>query len=155
METQPDKSRAVAHYTHQAALAAALSAAKTLQHATLWPWVITLRFTLDGAQMTSTHIVQSTVGNPPDELQFLPAGAEDVFADVFPASRFDDMPLEVRPRYASQYRAFLMWRAAKAIGRPVADMRPWVDFDPIGKHERVESWLRPGRKLGDEPCTAI
>ena len=149
MQQTDTKSRAVEHYTHQAALAKALELSRALENATLWPWVITLRYTFDGQRQQSVHIVQSTAGNPPDELQLVPDGAENVGADVFPASRFDDMALATRTNYAPQYRAFLMWRAAKAIGRTVADMRPWVDFDPIGNDERVQSWLRPGRYLGD------
>ena len=149
MQQTDTKARAVAHYTHQAALAKALELSRALDNATLWPWVITLRYTLNGERQQSVHIVQSTAGNPPDELQFVPDGAENVGADVFPASRFDDMDLAVRTNYAPQYRAFLMWRAAKAIGKRPEDMRPWVDFDPIGNDERVQSWLRPGRYLGD------
>ncbi len=149
MSTAADKSRAVAHYSMLAVQAQALKLSRALEHATLWPWVITLRYTLDGQRQESVHIVQSTVGNPPDELQFLPAGAENVAADVFPASRFDDMAAAVRQNYGRQYRAFLMWRAARAIGKPVADMQPWADFDPIGHDDRVSNWLRPGRYQGD------
>ena len=134
MSPAVDKSRAVAHYTKQAALAV---------------WVLRLTYTYQGGQVTSTHIVESAVRQPPNELEYLPAGAEQVTADVFPASRFDDMPVASRPRYAPQYRAFLLWRAAKAIGKRPEDMRPWVDYDPCGKDDRVQSWLRPGRFLGD------
>lgn len=134
MNPAVDKARAVAHYTEQAALAV---------------WVLRLTYTLKGGQVTSTHIIESGVRQPPNELEYLPAGAEQVTADVFPASRFDDMPVASRPRYAPQYRAFLLWRAAKAIGKRPEDMRPWVDYDPCGKDDRVQSWLRPGRFLGD------
>lgn len=146
---QTEKARAVEHYTEQAALAAALALGRKLENATLWPWVLKLTYTLHGGQVTSTHIVESAVSQPPNELEFLPDGAESVTADVFPASRFDAMSLATRPRYAPQYRAFLLWRAAKAIGKQPCDMRPWVDYDPCGKDERVQSWLRPGRHLGD------
>ena len=149
MSPAVDKSRAVEHYTHQAALAAALTISRTLENVTLWPWVLRLTYTYQGGQVTSTHIVESAVRQPPNELEYLPAGAEQVTADVFPASRFDDMPVASRPRYAPQYRAFLLWRAAKAIGKRPEDMRPWVDYDPCGKDDRVQSWLRPGRFLGD------
>lgn len=149
MSPAVDKSRAVEHYTHQAALAAALTLSRTLENATLWPWVLRLTYTYQGGQVTSTHIVESAVRQPPNELDYLPAGAEAVTADVFPASRFDDMPVASRPRYAPQYRAFLLWRAAKAIGKRPEDMRAWVDYDPVGKDDRVQSWLRPGRFLGD------
>lgn len=135
MSPAVDKSRAVEHYTHQAALAV---------------WVLRLTYTLHGGQVTSTHIVESAVRQPPNELEYLPAGAEAVTADVFPASRFDDMrDQSTRARYAPQYRAWLIWRAAKAIGKKPEDMRAWVDFDPCGKDDRVQSWLRPGRFLGD------
>lgn len=149
MSPAVDKSRAVEHYTHQAALAAALTLSRTLENATLWPWVLKLTYTLAGGQVTSTHIVESSVRQPPNELEYLPAGAEAVTADVFPASRFDDMPLPTRARYAPQYRAFLLWRAAKAIGKRPEDMRAWVDYCPVGKDDRVQSWLRPGRFIGD------
>ena len=146
---QQDKSRAVEHYPHQAALAAALNLSRALEDITKVAWVLRLTYTYQGGQVTSTHIVESAVRQPPSELEYMPAGAEQVTADVVPASRFDDMPLASRPRYAPQYRAFLLWRAAKAIGKKPEDMRPWVDYDPVGKDDRVQSWLRPGRHLGD------
>jgi len=149
MNPAVDKARAVAHYTREAALAKALELSRSLENVTLWPWVLKLTYTLAGGQVTSTHIVESAVRQPPNELEYLPAGAEQVTADVFPASGFDDMPLASRPRYAPQYRAFLLWRAAKAIGKKPEDMRPWVDYHPVGKDDRVQSWLRPGRFLGD------
>lgn len=149
MGAAADKSRAVAHYEALAVQAQALALSRTIERATVWPWVITLRYTLDGQRQQSVHIVQSAAVSPPDELQFVPDGAENLVADVFPASRFDDMALPTRPNYVQQYRAFLMWRAAHAIGRKPDDMRPWVDYDPIGKDERVSNWLRPGRDLGD------
>lgn len=148
MSPAVDKSRAVEHYTHQAALAAALNLSRTLENVTLWPWVLKLTYTLAGGQVTSTHIVESAVRQPPNEMDYLPAGAECVTADVFPASRFDDMALGNRPRYAPQYRAFLLWRAAKAIGKKPEDMRPWVDYDVVAIDNDVQSWLRPGRFLG-------
>ena len=134
MSQAVDKSRAVAHYTYQAALAV---------------WVLRLTYTLKGGQVTSTHIIESGVCVPPNELDYLPDDAEAVTADVFPASRFETMPLPTRARYAPQYRAWLIWRAAKAIGKKPEDMRAWVDYDPVGKDERVQSWLRPGRYIGD------
>jgi len=149
MNPAADKARAVAHYTEQAALAAALNLSRTLENATLWPWVLKLTYTLAGGQVTSTHIVESAVRQPPNELEYLPAGAEQVTADVFPASRFDDMPLEVRPRYAPQYRAFLLWRAAKAIGKKPEDMRPWVDYDVVHLDDRVTRWTRADCFAGD------
>lgn len=149
MSPAVDKARAVEHYTREAALAAALTLSRTLENATLWPWVLKLTYTLHGGQVTSTHIVESAVRQPPNELEYLPAGAEQVTADVFPASRFDDMPLPTRARYAPQYRAFLLWRKAKAMGRSVNDMRPWSDFDPVAHDERVTRWIRPTAFAGD------
>ena len=149
MTAAADKARADAYFSMLAVHAPALAIDRGLQNVTVWPWVITLRYTLDGQRQQSVHIVQSTAVSPPDELQFVPEGAENLAADVFPASRFDDMAIATRTNYAPQYRAFLMWRAAHAIGKKPGDMRPWVDYDPIGKDERVSSWLRPGRDLGD------
>jgi len=149
MSPAVDKSRAVEHYTREAALAKALELSRTLENITKVAWVLRLTYTYQGGQVTSTHIVESAVRQPPNELEFLPAGAEQVTADVFPASRFDDLPLPTRARYAPQYRAWLIWRAAKAIGKKPEDMRPWVDYDPVGKDDRVQSWLRPGRYIGD------
>ena len=149
MSPAVDKSRAVEHYTHQAALAAALNLSRALENITKVAWVLRLTYTYQGSQVTSTHIVESAVRQPPNELEFLPAGAEQVTADVFPASRFDDLPLPTRARYAPQYRAWLIWRAAKAIGKRPEDMRAWVDYSPSGKDDRVQSWLRPGRYIGD------
>lgn len=56
MNPAADKARAVAHYTEQAALAAALNLSRTLENATLWPWVLKLTYTLAGGQVTSTHM---------------------------------------------------------------------------------------------------
>jgi hypothetical protein len=143
------------HNTHaMAAMAEAMNPANTAaitERCTLWPWVIKLTYlTASGCTETSTTILQSTAADAPQPEALLPHGAELLRSDVFPATRFENMRADVRDRYKPQYRAFVMWRKARAADKSQAEMQPWVDYDPIAIDESVERWARPvGRYCGD------
>ena len=80
----------------------------------------------------------------------MPPDGRVLRCDVFPAIRFDDFAENTRLRYRAQYRAFLMWRKARAADKSPAALVPWVDYDPIAIDETVERWVRPaGRYAGD------
>lgn len=157
MEAAPDKARAAVHYPALAALARSLTMqaveqAKVVQSATIWPWVITIR-KVDAqgkAEAVRVWVEQAPAGSYPDPFKMLPEGVDEFTVDMLPASRFDDMAEHVRPRYVVHYKAYLRWRAARALGKTVADMQCWKDYDPVGEDERVQRWLQPiGRYCGD------
>lgn len=151
MEAAQDKARAVAHYTEQAALAAALDCSKVLVGATLWPYIIRLTYVAKSGNIrTDTHVVQGTIHNTPDGLDLLPEGAEEWVIGIMPASKLIDLEVNRRPQYKRHYEAYLMWRKAKSKGMAVSDMRPWKDYDPVFIDENVQRWLQPvGRYCGD------
>jgi len=145
MNPAVDKSRAVEHYTREAALAAALTLSRKIESITLWPYVITVREAMeDGRQVcVAMEVAQGTAGNPPDPMQFVPAGIGEHVIDMLPASRFASMPEPMRNRYSGQYAAYLKWRAAKARGLDVRDMQAGVDYDARDLDDRVSQWVRP------------
>lgn len=139
-----------------------LAVARALERCTFYPWIVQVAYRErvaypDGSTVTEfpryrerIEVVQATLLDPPDELQFVPEGAEFLRADVFPATRFDDMTPLVRANYKRHYRAFLMWRKAHALGKPVAQLQPWTDYDPVLVDENCERWACPGvRYAGD------
>lgn len=117
--------------------------ARAIDRATLWPFVITLRYRgADGQATLLREVVERPAGVAPLGMDLLPADALELFrADVLPASRFDDMTPHVRGLYAAEYRAYLMWRKAKALGKAVAELKPWTDYDPISDDGRVHRWV--------------
>lgn len=144
MEAAPDKSRAVAHYTEQAALAAALDCSKVLTGATLWPYIVRLTYVAkEGNIRTDTHVVEASIHNPPDGLDLLPDDAETPVIGIFPAANLIDMEIVRRPTYVRSYEVYLMWRKAKSKGMKVCDMKPWKDYDPVHIDESVRIWVNP------------
>jgi hypothetical protein len=128
---------------------AAARGAQAIERATLWPWIVTVGYSVttvadDGARVTRygqrTEVVQSTLAEIPDATALMPEGADFLRADVFPATRFDDMSAETREKYRTHYQAFLMWRRAHALGKTVADLVPWVDYDAVFIDESVQRW---------------
>ena len=157
MESKTSKADAVLHYSTQAALAKTLAEQAAAMHTVIdraasLPYVITIRAPdADNAwHCVAMQVVESAPGAIPDPLQLVPPGVDEFSVDMLPASRFEGMPVAIRQRYATQYRAYLMWRKARAIGKALKDMKPWVDHDPIDDDERVQRWLKPiGRYCGD------
>ncbi len=143
-------------------LAIAISPANTaaiLARCTLWPWIITVHYVRkewrrDGGSARyyeqRIEILQATLADMPEASDLVPEGCEFQKADVFPATRFDDMAIDVRQRYKQQYRAFLCWRKARAADKSPAELVPWVDFDPVDLDETCERWARPACRLAGD-----
>lgn len=145
--TTIDKAFTVAHY--QALADAAVNSARAVESVTLYPFIVTLRYTLDGKPQRDVHVIESTMSKRPDGFDLLPKQAENIAADVFPASRFDDMPSSTRQNYSGQYRQYLTWRAARAFGMSIPDLWATKSLDYVELDERVQNWLRPNRYVGD------
>lgn len=118
---------------------------------TQYPWIIEMTYRLPGQEpQRAIEIRMSTLAEMPHPADILPPEAELLHCDVFVATRFDDMPESVRQGYKAHYRAFRMWRKARALGKEVSAMQPHIDYDPIAIDEAVERWATPfGRYAGD------
>lgn len=116
--------------------------ARALEKATLWPFVVTVTYRQAGQVSTLRTVVQRAASNPPHGDDVLPADAEFMRADVLPAMRFADMAVGLRSRYAAEYKAFLMWRKGRAIGKSVDALVPWVEYDPVMIDAEVYRWTR-------------
>lgn len=118
------------------------------------PWVITIDFRFDRLTEDATNfevaheriiVVQSLpVGETPEFEELMPVGATLTRFDFFIATRFDRMPVDVRDRYASQYRAYLMWRKAAAAEKSVDDLVDGVDYSSRLVDEQVSRWVSYG-----------
>jgi hypothetical protein len=117
-----------------------------LARCTLVPWIVTVEWyegeRPTGRTVIDVQVIEGALASAPAAEDLVPEGREFLRADVFPASRFDDMHAGQRERYRRQYTAYLLWRKAKAIGKTVAEMKPWVDFDPPGDEMRMLNWVR-------------
>ena len=118
-----------------------------------FPWCVTIDFRFDRLAEDKTNfevaherlIVQALqVGETPEANELVPAGATFLREDVFPATKFDRMPVDVRDRYASQYRAYLMWRKATAAERGVDDLVDGFDYSSRLIDEQVSRWVSYG-----------
>lgn len=123
-------------------LEAIATGARALEKATLWPFMVMLRYRLNGAVVNVCRVVESPASESPLGDDLLPAGAELLRSDVMPAARFGDMGEPARYRYEAEYRVFLLWRLAKALGKPVDQLQPGVDIDATLMDKRVSRWLR-------------
>lgn len=121
----------------------ALAAGAFIGRVTSWAWVIDLSYRIQRAHgMSSERIVvieEAPMTAAPDPLEQIPAGAEFLRADVFPATRFDDMPKPARDRYRLHYRIFVQWRRARV---EQIDVR-CVDAEWAA--EQVANWLQGER----------
>lgn len=128
-------------------------AVKAIQACAL-PWVVTVDFRFDRLAEDKTNfevaheriiVVQTMqVGETPEANELVPVGATFLREDVFPAARFDRMPVDVRDRYASQYRAYLMWRKAAAAEKGVDDLVDGFDYSSRLIDEQVSRWVSYG-----------
>ena len=60
------------------------------------------------------------------------------------------MTADERRRRAWAYETWLKWLRARELGKTIAGLRPWHDYDPIFIDERVQRWINPGvRCAGD------
>ena len=117
------------------------------------PWCITVDFRVrqprsDGApEWVSDRVIaieMSPLAQAPDIESLIPCGAEFARADVFPITRFDTMPLDVRDRYSSHFRVYLMWRRAVAAGCDVVALEDGVDYSSRQIDEAVSRWVSYG-----------
>ncbi|XVJ69917.1 MAG: hypothetical protein HEQ39_09850 [Rhizobacter sp.] len=120
---------------------ASVQSAQAIDRATLWPFVVVVEYIkADGKREQRTHIVQRAMHDAPDGIDLVPADAELLRVDAFPATRFDDMSAATRDKYRDQYKAFLLWRKAHALGKPVEALVPWQDYDAVHMDESVLRW---------------
>lgn len=129
----------------------AANAGAVLARCTLYPWmvVVTYRDAAGNVAMVR-QVVEGLLSEPPCATGYVPDGAEFMRGDVFPATRFDDMTPETRARYKAEYRDYLMWRKAKAYGKTVVQLVPWVDYDAVMLDESVERWVMPFARWSEE-----
>lgn len=130
---------------------AAIQSAQAIDRATLWPFVVVVEYIkADGKREQRTHVVQRAMHDAPDGIDLVPADAELLRVDAFPATRFDEMSAATRGRYREQYKEFLMWRKARSLGKARNELVPWQDFDAVETEESVLRWAYgPCRYAGD------
>lgn len=144
---------------HSAAEIASQAAAHgaALANATIYPWLVLSGYMVDDENATggwryeqSIRVIWAPAAQMPDPTDFVPEGAALARGEVFQVSRFDDMPAGSRENYLPHYKAWLRARKARSLGKDVADLRPWTDYDPIFEDERARRWAQPGvRFAGD------
>ncbi len=128
-------------------------AIRALEGCTL-PWVVAIDFRFDRLAEDKSNfevaherviaVQASPLAEMPDIEELMPVGATFLKADVFPAARFDRMPVDVRDRYASHYRAYLMWRKAAAAEKGVDDLIDGIDYSSRLVDEVVARWVSYG-----------
>jgi hypothetical protein len=147
MQTNREPSLIHANPMHGFAFAAA-QAAQAIDRATLWPFVVKVEYIkADGSREQRTHVVQRAMHDAPDGIDLVPADAELLRVDAFPATRFNDMSAATRDKYRDQYKAFLLWRKAHALGKSVAALVPWVDYDAVHVDESVLRWAHGANRF--------
>lgn len=119
-----------------------------------FPWAITIDFRYDRLADDKTNfevaherlivIQASPLAEMPDIEELMPVGATFLRADVFPATKFDRMPVDVRDRYASQYRAYLLWRKAAAAEKGVDELIDGFDYSSRLIDEQTARWVSYG-----------
>lgn len=123
----------------------AIEAGAIIDRATAWPWIIELGYSVGGVHTRTIQVLLSTVVERPPCEDLLPAGAELGRSVVFPATRFEDMAdTTMRRNHRQHYEAFLMWRKARECGKPLIELEPWADFDPVAIDEAVRRWVLRG-----------
>lgn len=118
------------------------------------PWLVTVDFRVHqprddcaGGEWKNDRVItveMSPLAQSPDIETLIPRGAEFVRADIFPVTQFDRMNPDVRDRYASHYRVYLMWRRAVAVGSDVAVLVDGQDYSSRALDESVQRWVSYG-----------
>ena len=118
------------------------------------PWMVTVDFRICQPRAVDESLVWKTdrvitvemspLAQSPDVETLIPRGAEFLRADIFPITHFDRMNPDVRDRYASHYRIYLMWRAAVAAGCDVVALEDGVDYSSRLVDEAVARWVSYG-----------
>lgn len=122
-----------------------MRAGQAVINATLWPWIIAIDYTdAQGLPKRTIEVEQRTLADTPQPEDLMPAGGTFLRAELFPATRFDDLPPTHRWKYKDHYAAYLKWRLAHALGKKVEDLIPWEEMDPISIDMKVQRWASVG-----------
>lgn len=123
----------------------AIDAGAILARCTLWPWIVDVCWSrVEGVGMRTIDVLAAPMHQPPDPHDHVPAGAMLLRADVFPATRFEDMTAHVRGIYSAHYRAFLLWRRARSLNKTLDELQRSTDFDSDSLEQNVARWVRSG-----------
>lgn len=119
--------------------------ADILAACTVYPWVVTVRYAV-GPQITEEHkVILAPLAEPPEPHDMLPEGAVLHRSEVFPATRFDTMSLpSVRARYGAAYKAYRVWRKARAHGMTPAQLLASDLVIPEYWTAAVDRWITQG-----------
>ncbi len=116
--------------------------AGAIERATVHPWIVEACWSrVENCAQRTIVVVQAPLSEHPEAEDHIPAGARFLRGDVFPAMRFEDFGPAQRERYRDHYRAFLLWRVARAHGKTVDEILPQAEGSV---RERVERWVKPG-----------
>ncbi len=112
-----------------------------LDRCTLVPWIVDVVWSRTaGVGQRTITVVAAPAAQRPDAHDHVSQGAMLLRADVFPASHFEDMTPRLRELYSAHYRAYLLWRRARAEGKTVADFEASPAYDESSFAERVALW---------------
>ena len=113
--------------------------AGAIECATVHPWIVEACWSrVENCGQRTIKVVLAPLSQHPEAEDHIPAGAIFLRGDVFPASRFEDFNPAARERYRDHYRAFLLWRVARAHGKTVEAVLPQAEASVT---ERVDRWV--------------
>ena len=124
---------------------------QAIKRATLYPYAVRVKYQLpaDAAVREACAVMEAMGDDRPDGMSLVPDGAEILMASVMPLDDLVVMRQERRSAHVGEYRAYRMWLVSRRVKKPAAELRGFVDYDPIVEDDAVQSWLRPGRYCGD------
>lgn len=112
-----------------------------LDRCTLVPWIVDVVWSRTaGIGMRTLVVVAAAQSQQPDAHDHIPPGAMVLRGDVFPASHFDGMTPRLREVYSPHYRAYLLWRRARAEGKTPTEFEASPAYDEAAFAERVALW---------------
>lgn len=122
-----------------------------LDKCTVYPFAVFIGYrSATGVAVDSWRIVMAHSAGDIDEVSFVPPGCELMRTELMPVERLHALPVSQRGRYRAAFVAYWMWRRSRSIDKPLADMKPHTDYDPILMDEEVRRWVQPvGRYCGD------
>ena len=124
---------------------------QVIRNATVYPYSVRVRYQLpaDAAVREACAVMEAMGDDRPDGMSLVPDGAEILMASVMPLDDLMAMRQERRSAHVGEYRAYRMWLVSRRVKKPAAELRGFVDYDPIVEDDAVQNWLRPGRYCGD------
>lgn len=115
--------------------------AAILDRCTLVPWIVDVVWSRTaGVGQRTIAVVAAPTHQRPDGHDHIPASAMLLRADVFPASHFEDMTPRLREVYSAHYRAYLLWRRARAEAKTPAEFEASPAYDEASFTERLALW---------------